>query len=457
MVQVCRGLLIALYLTAFCVPANAEGWKAGAAKVNITPEKLLWMAGYAARTSPAEGTLIDLWAKALVLEDPQGKRVAIITLDLVGIGRDLSLAIRETLEQKYQLPRSSTALCTSHTHCGPVIGNKRRPIYSELSEQQRQDIADYTDTLQQKLAAVVGDALTKLEPAAMAWGSGQATFAVNRRNNKEADVPALRAQGRLAGPVDYDVPVLSVRDSEGHIKSVLFGYACHATVLGINQFSGDYPGYAQLALEAAHPGAVALFWAGCGADQNPLPRKEIPLAKQYGDELAAAVERTLDGVMRPIEGELATVYDEIELPFDKLPTRDELQAQSESSNRYEAARARQLLDQLDAGLQLPASYPYPVQQWRLGQQLQFILLGGEVVVDYALRIKAELAGPRTWVASYTNDVMAYIPSRRVWLEGGYEGGGAMVYSGHPSRWAPQVEELIVKQVRKQSQSLGLEH
>ena len=262
MIQVCRGLLIALFLAACCVPASAEGWKAGAAKVNITPEKLLWMAGYAARTSTAEGTLIDLWAKALVLEDPQGVKVAIVTLDLVGIGRDLSLDVREMLEQKYQLPKSNTALCTSHTHCGPVIGNKRRPIYSELTDQQRQDIADYTDGLQQKLVAVVGEALAKLEPAALAWGSGQATFAVNRRNNKEAEAPALRAQGRLAGPVDYDVPVLSVRDAEGRIKSVLFGYACHATVLGINQFSGDYPGYAQLALEKANPGAVAQFWAG---------------------------------------------------------------------------------------------------------------------------------------------------------------------------------------------------
>ncbi|HVX62333.1 MAG TPA: neutral/alkaline non-lysosomal ceramidase N-terminal domain-containing protein [Pirellulales bacterium] len=454
MIRLFQKFLMIVLLGACCAPAYAEGWKAGAAKVKITPEKMLWMAGYAARTAPAEGTLIDLWAKALVLEDPQGRQIAIVTLDLVGIGRDLTGAIREKLEQKYQLPQSNTALCTSHTHCGPVVGSKRRPIYAHLDEQQRRDIADYADALQEKVVAVVGEALANREPAAVTWGSGQATFAVNRRNNKEADVTKLREQGALVGPVDYDVPVLAVRNGEGELKAVLFGYACHATVLGINQWSGDYPGFAQLALEAAHPGAVALFWAGCGADQNPLPRREVPLAKQYGDQLAAAVDRALGAVMRPLAGELATAYDEIDLPYERLPTRDELQAQLESTNKYEAARARQLLDQIDGGQPLRPTYPYPVQTWRLGRDLRFVLLGGEVVVDYAVRLKAELGRESTWVASYTNDVMAYIPSRRVWFEGGYEGGGAMLYTGHPSRWAPEVEELVIKQVHSQAEAVN---
>jgi neutral ceramidase len=159
-------------------------------------------------------------------------------------------------------------------------------------------------------------------------------------------------------------------------------------------------------------------------------------------------------VMRPLEGELATVYEEIDLPFEHVPTREELQPQLKSSNKYEAARAKQLLDQLDEGRPLNTTYPYPVQTWRLGRDLRFVLLGGEVVVDFALRLKAELGREPTWVASYTNDVMAYIPSRRVWVEGGYEGGGAMVYSGHPSRWAPTVEEQIVKQVRQQADAVA---
>ena len=100
------------------------------------------------------------------------------------------------------------------------------------------------------------------------------------------------------------------------------------------------------------------------------------------------------------------------------------------------------------------TYPYPVQLWRLGPDLLFVTLGGEVVVDYALRLKTELGRERTWVAAYTNDVMAYIPSRRVLAEGGYEGGGAMVYYGLPTIWAPEVESLIVEQVHSHVEAVG---
>ncbi len=84
--------------------------------------------------------------------------------------------------------------------------------------------------------------------------------------------------------------------------------------------------------------------------------------------------------------------------------------------------------------------------WSIGDDIRFVILGGEVVVDYSLRIKAELSSGTVWVASYANDVLAYIPSRRVLLEGGYEGATSMVYFGHPTVWAPDVEERIMKAV-----------
>ena len=101
---------------------------------------------------------------------------------------------------------------------------------------------------------------------------------------------------------------------------------------------------------------------------------------------------------------------------------------------------------LDAGKPVPATYEYPIQVWRLGDGPTLVTLGGEVVVDYALRLKQQHGADKTWVAGYSNDVMAYIPSRRVLAEGGYEGGGAMVYYGLPSPWTPEVEETIVRAV-----------
>src|SRR5690606_4759406 len=128
----------------------------------------------------------------------------------------------------------------------------------------------------------------------------------------------------------------------------------------------------------------------------------------------------------------------------ELPSRESLVADTESKNVYQAARAKYLLQQLDAGHELARVYPYPVTLWRLGDEVRWFFLGGEVVIDYALRIKTELGATdlsdrNVWVAGYSQDVMAYIPSRRVLLEGGYEGGGAMVYYGHPAAWSEEVE------------------
>jgi hypothetical protein len=407
------------------------------------------MSGYGARTKPAEGTNLDLWAKTLVLEDPRGQRAVLVTLDLVGIARDLALTICDTLSEKYGLERSQVMLAVSHTHCGPVVGRNLASMYF-LEPKQLQYVDDYAARLRETIGQLVGQAIEGLAPCSVSWASGQATFAVNRRNNKEADVPRLRDEGRLVGPVDHDVPVLAVRDPQGRLAAVVFGYACHATVLDFYQWSGDYPGFAQKRLEESHAGVTALFWAGCGADQNPLPRRKVELAEEYGLQLAQAVDRVLAGAMAPIEGGLHTTYREIDLPFATLPTRDDLDRQAKSSNRFEAQRGRLLLERIDAGKPLSPTYPYPVQCWRLGRDLRWLALGGEVVVDYAVRLKGEVGRERTWVAGYSNDVMAYIPSRRVLAEGGYEGGGAMLYYGLPTVWSPEVEELIVREARSQS-------
>jgi hypothetical protein len=426
-----------------------EPWQAGTARINITPPQLMWMSGYASRTKPAEGKLHDLWAKALAIRDPQGKRIVLVTMDLVGIPRELSVEVCAELKKQFGLPREAVLLNTSHTHTGPVVRSNLMVMY-DLDETQRRYVAEYGEQLQKNLIAVVGEALKQLAPARLEWGNGHASFAVNRRNNKEAEVPKLRELGLLKGPVDHDVPVLAVRNLDGKLRAIVFGYACHATVLSFQQWSGDYPGFAQLALEKAHPDCMALFWAGCGADQNPLPRRSVALAEDYGRQLAESVEAVLRAPMQPIAGAVASAYREIDLPFADLPSRDKLLEDAMSRDRYVVARAKLLLQQIEKGESLRGSYSYPVQAWQLGDGPLWIALGGEVVVDYGLRLKKELGPVPVWMAGYCNDVMAYIPSLRVLNEGGYEGGGAMVYYGLPTVWSPRVEELIVTAVREQA-------
>jgi neutral ceramidase len=449
--RIALSFLSILALTATSRGLAADAWKAGVAKVNITPETYMWMAGYAARTKPADSKMTDLWAKALVLEDAGGKRAVLVTLDLVGIERGLSKPLCEKLQKKYGLDRSQIALNCSHTHSGPVVARNLRPMHEySLDKPQQELIHQYADQLEAKVIDVVGQAISKLAPAKLEWGSGSTGFAVNRRNNKADEVPKLRAAGMLKGPSDHEAPVLAIKSTDGKLLAAACGYACHATVLDGYEWSGDYPGYFQIEFEKAHLGAIALFWAGCGADQNPLPRRQRELAEKYGQQLAAATNEVLAGPLTPVTGGLTTSYVEIPLAFAKLPTRDELTAQTNDTNKYIAMRAKMLLEDIDAGKPLSQTYPYPIQMWRLGDNVQWFFLGGEVVVDFAIRIKAEQRGPKTWVAGYSNDVMAYIPSRRVLTEGGYEGGGAMVYYGQPTIWSEQVENQIMAEVSRQA-------
>ncbi|MBM3993869.1 MAG: hypothetical protein FJ303_06920 [Planctomycetes bacterium] len=451
------------------IPALVHGqdktWQAGVAKTVITPREYMWMSGYGGRNKPAEGRVHDLWAKALVLQDTAGKRCVIVTMDLVGIDRTLSDEVCADIKKHHGFDRNEIMLSVSHTHCGPVVGRNLFSMYN-LDDKQTKLVRDYTQDLHMKLVDVVGAAAKNLQPANVSWATGFATFATNRRENVEKNVPELRALGKLKGPVDHDVPVLCVRspvaDASGssNVRAIVFGYACHATVMDFYLWSGDYPGFAQLELEKRYPNATALFFAGCGADQNPLPRRKNELAEAYGKQLAEAVDQVLRAPMAPARPSLKAAYATVDIPFGELPTREKVVQDTMSKDRFIVARAKSLLAELEKTGSLKRMYPYPVQAWRLGDDLTWIALGGEVTVEYSLRLKKELAafpspsgrgarGEAVWVAGYANDVMAYIPSLKVLKEGRYEGDTSMIYYGMPCAWGPRIEELIVAAVHRE--------
>ena len=293
-----------------------------------------------------------------------------------------------------------------------------------------------------------------MQPAQISWGMGKSDFAVNRRENPADQVPALRQKLALKGPVDHDVPVLVAKGPDGKPFGILTQYACHCTTLDYDKYSGDYAGYTQIELEKAFPGAVALFAAGCGADANPLPRRDEAMAIKYGKELAVATANVVKYGLKPLAGDkLAFAFEEIPLKLSKIPTKAELEKELADKNIYIAARAKVLLKKMAEEGSLSPTYPYPVQAWKLGTDLDWILLGGEVVADYSLRLKRSNGASRTWVTAYTNDVCAYIPSLRVLKEGGYEGATSMIYYALPSPWAESVEEDIFASIARLLNSL----
>ena len=411
--------------------ADVSGWKAGTAKAVITPEKPIWMAGYGGRTEPATGKEHDLFIRVLALEDAGGHRGIILSSDTLGMSKTIYDRVSEQLQSQFGLDRSQFMLHASHTHCGPVLQQALPDIYP-LNEQQREDVREYTESLTAKIVTTIGQALGQLEPATLYEATGFCDFAVNRRTNREPDVPTLRAENQLMGPVDHSVPVLVVKNAASQVKALFFIYACHNTTLSYQKWCGDYAGFAQFALEEKYPTAIAMFGMGCGADQNPLPRRTVELCQEYGGRLANSVDSAVKTSLTPIPAKLETKHRLVSLKMGPLPPESQLKRMAEEPVSYSQRWASRMLQ---------------------GQKRLWITLGGEVVVDYALRLKAEL-GESVWVSAYTNDVMAYIPSKRVLMEGGYEGQSSMMVYGMPTeRWAPDVEERLMEGVSKTIQSL----
>jgi hypothetical protein len=435
-VRVCLSVLGLLLLIS--PGALRAEWKAGVAKVDITPDEPIWMAGYAARTKPSEGVLQRLYAKAVALEDETGKRSILVTADLLGFTRDMWQPISEAVEKRYGVSADRLVLNASHTHSGPVTGQIGRPSY-ELNAEQADVVHRYTKRVVEQVIELAGRAIERLEPASLSFGQGFAGFAVNRRRVGHREYP---------GPVDHDVPVLRIQGPDGNLLAVLFGYSCHATVLNDYEINADWPGFAQEAIETAHPSAVAMFVNGCGADQNPLPRRRVELARKYGEILAIAVELVLDAEMKPLSGPLRTALDTVDVRFQEPPSRQEFENIAETNKSYEGRHAEQMLETLEQKGKLPASYPYLAQVWRFGDSLTFISLSGEVVADYSLRFRRKYGWEATWVSGYNNDVFAYIPTARIVREGGYEGATSMINYGHPAPFAESVEETIANKVEE---------
>lgn len=444
-----------VFLCAAATPAHAQTpvWRAGLAKAVVTPEKGVWLAGYGTKRPP-DGKLHDLWAKALALEDPQGNRAVLVTSDFQGVPKEMTDRVFEQLHKKLKLHRHQVMITFSHNHCGPRLGLDLVDYYPIEAEQVKL-VDEYTALMETRLVELIGESLAKLAPATIHIGEGRATFAVNRRNNREADVPMLLAKGEpLKGPVDHTVPIMTVTGPDGKLAAVVFGYACHPTTLSFTKWCGDYPGFAQIEIEKNHPGALAMFVNTCGGDQNPLPRRQVELCEKYGHMLAAGVEEALKKPLKQVSPGLRTAFEYVDLPYLKVMSREELQAFTKDQNAIRKRWSERMLRKLDAGEKFESAYPYPLHAWRLGKEMLILGMGAETVVDYALRFKTKY-GPGTWVCGYADDMISYIPSRRVWLEGGYEGGANLYEYGRPAlRWAGDIEERIAGTVQRLVKAVG---
>jgi putative membrane-bound dehydrogenase-like protein len=408
----------------------------GVAEVDITPTHPIRLNGFGNRRTESEGVNHPIHARALSIRHPgDGLPVLLLTVDVLGIPAH----VREELEKRLVVPIDQLAITATHTHCGPMLSGANPTLFGvPIPEDHQKHIDEYTKVFLDKLERVALDAMRDPRPSHLYWGVGTVGFAKNRRTP--------------GGPTDHDLPVLVVRDAKtSAVRAVYATYACHCVTLSHNKLGGDWAGYAAEAIVDKFPGAIGMISVGCGADQNPdsgVTGDKVDTARMQGRQVAEEIARLTKGYLAPVRGKPVCALKSVTLPLAELPDR---KGWEEKAKRADAIgyHARVQLAKLDRGERLATSIDYPIQTWQFGDSLAMVHLSGEVVVDYSTRLKTDLDRTRVWLTAYANTNPCYIPSERILKEGGYEGGGAMVYYDVPVPFKPGLEGLIVREVNSQ--------
>lgn len=448
----------------------AAEWEAGFSKIDVTPDEPVRLAGYGSRETASVGVDAPLFVRCLALRPVDrppaaaddaddaaaaptvganpSERLVLVSIESIGTPGAMTREIARVLEERHGLRREQIVFSNTHTHTGPDLASELSNIFGKpLTEAEEAAGLRYRKRLHEAILEAVDAALDDVAPAALDYASGQVTFAANRRVLTDGIWSGFGVQPD--GPVDHSLPVLRVTDpASGRVRGLVFNYACHCTTLGgdHNRVHGDWAGVAAVRLETTYPDAVALCTIGCGGDANPEPRGTLAMAQAHGETVADEVRRVIADPMRRIDAAPEARFDYAALSFD-LPTQEELRQRLEDRSPQTRRHAQQLLEVYRREGRLPATYPVPIQAWKFGDQLTMVFLGGEVVVDYALRLKRELEDSELWVTAYANDVLGYIASERMRSERGYEYDRSGVYYGLPGPWAAGTEDFLIGRVK----------
>ena len=440
-------LAIGLFIVPLAGPVQADepDWKVGLARIKVTPEQPVMMAGYASRNRPFDKVTADLYAKALALEDREGRLAVLVTADLIGLSAAIADPICARLAERAGLKREQILLTASHIHTGPSLSLSAESNSGQADGERHRTI-EYTLKLQDRLVDLVLESLKKREPAKLSWGTGVANFVLNRRQwTPRGVILGMNARG----PADRTVPVLRIDTPEGKLRAIIFGAATHNTTLRPNcyEICGDYAGFAQANIEETHPGVQAMFVLGLAGDSDPYPHGTMELARQHGHELSAEVERVLASKLEPVRGPLKLGYGIATLPME-APARAELEKQAATTGR-DADSAKRLLESLDKGEKPRDHYDAPIAVWQFGDDLTWVALSGEVVVDYVALLEKALGPNRLWLSAYANDYYGYLPSARILAEGGYESRGL-----GGIRFSPKAQDALTAKVRDIAVGIG---
>jgi hypothetical protein len=420
------GAVIAVFIVANCLtsaPVESSEKKsplrAGVAKIDITPEKPVKMAGYGARTALSEGVHDPLSARVVAFEN-NGKRLVLVSTDLIGFYGGTADHFRRIISNEFKLKAGELFLSSVHTHGGPSLTIDKEKGHANNLE--------YTKDLEPKLIEVIRNALNNMAPIQIGAGVGYSPVGMNRRELRfdSSGNSSIRLGRNPYGPTDKEVLVMKLARPDGEVRAALFDYATHATCLGGKNLviSGDVMGLAEQFVEKIlGEEVVAAGFAGASGNIDPWFRVLPAFNTEPGWIPEPVLLGTLLGeevvhVFRDIEdvsggGEIGAAFVTLKLP-GKPRNEDEIEKDHPPT-------------------------PLNVTAARVGD-IAFVGLGAEVLTEIGMSIKAASPYKHTFVITHCNGAASYIAPEHLHIEGGYE--------IRSSPFAPQAADIVVKQAVK---------
>ena len=425
--------------------ADTLVFKAGAATSNITPKIGTSINGNM-QDVLVKNVHDETHARALVLDDGQ-TQLAFVVLDLCMVTRDVLDRAKERAHEYTGIPTSHMLMSAVHTHsAGAACG-----VF------QSDPDPDYVDFLVERTADALIRAYENRAPAKIAWGVGEQPDEVfNRRWHLKPGTPMPNPFGgqdqvkmnpgvgnpnllKPAGPVDPEVPVISVQTLEGDPIALLANYSLHyvgGTRSG--DVSADYYGmFAQRVGEllsvdpwAPRPPFVGIMTNGTSGDINNIPwpaktRETFPpyvKMKSVADKLAATSVAAVRDVPHQGWVSLAAAQEEITLGVRK-PTPADIKRAEEIVAKAEGPVMKSMEEIYARETLLLKDYPSEVdillQVFRIGD-LAIAAVPAEVFVEIGLELKEKSPFKPTFTIELANGYNGYLPTPAQHKLGGYE-------------------------------------
>lgn len=440
----CHPLVVCCFVLSLCALeilapksiAAGAAFRAGIAKVDITPSQPVTLGGYALRTGPSKGVFGPIYTRALVFDDGT-QRLAFISSDVVDYRKPEET--RRHISEAVGIPLQYVLLASVHNHSAPF------PESSAADQEWERQFVD-------KIILAVKKAIANLEPVKLGGGIGHSQIAMNRRKKVDAaystttfdenyfsqfygksktDHPVnireiegvMRLGSNPEGPIDDEVGILRIDNLAGKPIGVFVNYACHGTSLGgrNDMISPEWMGHMLEYVEEKVPGIVGIFLNGATGDINPRfvggldgYKDNLENTRSLGCEIGKEVVTVLNGIATrdPLNPAIQLVSQDILLP-----------------RNY-----RELAENFTN-----TTVSVPTTLVRI-EDFTWVTLPVELFHEIGKRIKASSHSKLAFIVTYCNGYLGYLPTQAAFAEGGYEPAD--------SHFDPISEQVLIKEINR---------